>query len=185
MLSFSSSHLIIPVTDTMTIADSYGLLGPSGCGKTTMLRCLVGRLKLDSGCMKVFGEEIGSSCGTLGPRVGYMPQEIALFPDFTIEETLRYFARLFNMSHKAIEERIAFLLDFLELPEPTRLVGSLSGGQKRRVSLAVSLIHSPPLLILDEPTVGVDPVLRQVSVYCLSVCPLARKPPLAIDYILT
>ena len=112
--------------------------------------------------MKVFGEEVAST-GTLGPRVGYMPQEIALFPDFTIEETLTYFARLFNMTHKSIQERIKFLLAFLDLPDKTRLVGNLSGGQKRRVSLAVSLIHSPPLLILDEPTVGVDPVLRQVS----------------------
>ena len=142
--------------------NSYGLLGPSGCGKTTLLRCLVGRLNLESGSMKVFG--INPSSGgnsVLGSRVGYMPQEIALFPDFTIDETLTFFARLFGMKDSAIKERIKFLLNFLELPDKRRLVGNLSGGQKRRVSLAVSLVHSPPLLILDEPTVGVDPVLRQ------------------------
>jgi ABC-type multidrug transport system ATPase subunit len=112
--------------------------------------------------MRVFG--INPSSGgnsVLGSRVGYMPQEIALFPDFTIEETLTFFARLFGMKDKCIKDRIKFLLTFLELPDKKRLVGNLSGGQKRRVSLAVSLVHSPPLLILDEPTVGVDPVLRQ------------------------
>ena len=112
--------------------------------------------------MKVFGVE-PAKVGTtiLGPRIGYMPQEIALFPDFTIEETLIFFARLYGMKEKVIRERIRFLLSFLELPDKRRLVGNLSGGQKRRVSLAVSLVHAPPLLILDEPTVGVDPVLRQ------------------------
>jgi ABC-type multidrug transport system ATPase subunit len=117
---------------------------------------------VQSGTVKVFGVEPGKVGTTiLGPRIGYMPQEIALFPDFTIDETLFFFARLYGMKEKVIRERIRFLLSFLELPDKRRLVGNLSGGQKRRVSLAVSLVHAPPLLILDEPTVGVDPVLRQ------------------------
>ena len=108
----------------------------------------------------MFGMDPANSTA-LGPRVGYMPQEIALFPDFTIDETLIFFARLYGMKDKEFRPRIKFLLSFLDLPDKRRLVGNLSGGQKRRVSLAVSLIHSPPLLILDEPTVGVDPLLRQ------------------------
>jgi ABC-type multidrug transport system ATPase subunit len=90
-----------------------------------------------------------------------MPQELALFPDFTIEETLKYFGRLYHLNDSVIRERTLFLLKFLDLPDKNRLLGNLSGGQKRRVSLAASLVHNPPLLILDEPTVGVDPLLRQ------------------------
>jgi len=148
------------VTLRVPQGEIYGLLGPSGCGKTTLLRCLVGRLSLHSGSMKVFGVDPSRS-GSLGARIGYMPQEVALFPDFTIKETLTFFARLFGMEDVEIRERVKFLINFLQLPDKNRLVGNLSGGQRRRVSLAVSLVHSPPLLILDEPTVGVDPLLRQ------------------------
>lgn len=152
-------HAMKKVNLQVPRGEIYGLLGPSGCGKTTLLRCLVGRLQVDSGTIKVFGKD--SSNAVPGPLIGYMPQELALFPDFTIQETLFFFARLFGMKDKKIKERVRFLVNFLELPDKDRLVGNLSGGQKRRVSLAVALVHSPPLLILDEPTVGVDPVLRQ------------------------
>lgn len=90
-----------------------------------------------------------------------MPQELAVYEDFTIKETLWYFGRLYRVPNKIIKERIEFLLTFLDLPRSKRLVLNMSGGQKRRVSLASALVHSPPLLILDEPTVGVDPLLRQ------------------------
>lgn len=152
-------HAMKSVNLQVPRGEIYGLLGPSGCGKTTLLRCLVGRLQVDSGSIKVFGKDTSSSVP--GPLIGYMPQELALFPDFTIQETLFFFARLFGMKDRKIKERVRFLVSFLELPDKDRLVGNLSGGQKRRVSLAVALVHSPPLLILDEPTVGVDPVLRQ------------------------
>jgi len=140
----------------------YGLLGPSGCGKTTLLRCVVGRLKPDSGYVRIFGFQPGAPGSQIpGPAIGYMPQEIAVYEDFTIEETLIYFGRIFRLSKQKLDERIEFLLSFLDLPHKNRLVQNLSGGQKRRVSLAAALVHSPPLLILDEPTVGVDPLLRQ------------------------
>lgn len=96
-----------------------------------------------------------------GPAIGYMPQELAVYEDFTIKETLWYFGRLYRIPNKLIKERIEFLLTFLDLPRSKRLIVNMSGGQKRRVSLASALVHSPPLLILDEPTVGVDPLLRQ------------------------
>ena len=140
----------------------YALLGSSGCGKTTLLRCVLGRLQPQSGLIRVFGQEPGSEYSPVpGPGVGYMPQELALFPDFTIKETLRYFGQLYRMSAKDIKARTKFLITLLHLPEKSRLVSQLSGGQQRRVSLASALVHHPPLLILDEPTVGVDPVLRK------------------------
>lgn len=140
----------------------YGLLGASGCGKTTLLSCIVGRRRLNSGEIWVLGGKPGSpGSGVPGPRIGYMPQEIALFGEFSIRETLIYFGWIANMPTKEVEERIDFLIQLLQLPNPTRQVKNLSGGQQRRTSLAAALIHDPELLILDEPTVGVDPVLRQ------------------------
>lgn len=140
----------------------YGLLGPSGCGKTTLLKCIVGKLALDKGMIHVFGETPGphAKSGVPGARVGYMPQELALFDEFSISETLVYFARLYGMSHAKFKERLDFLMKFLDLPSKTRALHNMSGGQQRRASLAVALLHEPELLILDEPTVGVDPLLR-------------------------
>jgi ABC-type multidrug transport system ATPase subunit len=131
----------------------YGLLGPSGCGKTTLLKVILGFLEPESGNVEVKGEIPGSD-------VGYSPQEIALYPDLSIAETMRFHGRLHGMKSNLILSRQSWLIDFLDLPEPNRPVGKLSGGQKRRVSLAVALLHEPSLLLLDEPTVGVDPELR-------------------------
>ncbi|XP_074593668.1 ABC transporter G family member 20-like [Brevipalpus obovatus] len=140
----------------------YGLLGPSGCGKTTLLRCLLGRLSPQSGSVWIFGSRPGSSESLIpGPGVGYMPQELALFMAFTARETINYFGQLYGLSKQEREARVHFLLKFLDLKAPDRRVQDLSGGQRRRVSLAAALVHRPPLLILDEPTVGVDPLLRE------------------------
>ncbi|RNA38959.1 ABC transporter G family member 20-like, partial [Brachionus plicatilis] len=140
----------------------YGLLGPSGCGKTTILRSVVGRIFLDSGELLVFGKEPGTKGHQVpGSLVGYMPQEVALYNEFNISETLIYFGFLHNMKRKNVTERRDFLIDFLDLPSKNRMVKNLSGGQKRRVSMAIALLQEPKLLILDEPTVGVDPILRE------------------------
>lgn len=140
----------------------YGLLGPSGCGKTTLLNAIIGKLTLKLGEVNVFGCKPGSKKSIIpGRGVGFMPQELSLYQEFTIEETLTFFGRLHQIDSKTLKERSRFLLKFLDLPSKSRLVQNLSGGQQRRVSLAAALIHRPPLLILDEPTVGVDPLLRQ------------------------
>ena len=139
----------------------YALLGPSGCGKTTLLSCILGRKSLKSGHIAVFGGCPGDrSLGLPGGLVGFMPQDICLYSEFTIRETFEYFGRLQKLGSDTILEKETSLLDLLDLPEPSRRVSDLSGGQKRRLSFAVALLHNPKLLILDEPTVGVDPVVR-------------------------
>ena len=110
----------------------YNIAGPSGCGKTTLLQCIVGKKIIDSGSIMVFGGKPGSrQAGVPGPRVGYMPQELALYGEFTIRETLQYFGRIFNMTDDKINERSDFLIQFLDLPSKWRLVMNLSGGQQR------------------------------------------------------
>lgn len=122
---------------------------------------ILGRLKPETGYIRVFGIEPGSRHSRIpGPGVGYMPQEISLIPEFTIEETLKYFGRIYHMDKRRLYERIDKLFELLSLPDKDRIVKRLSGGQKRLVSLAVTLVHQAPLVILDEPTVGVDSMLR-------------------------
>nr|XP_004553521.3 ABC transporter G family member 20 [Maylandia zebra] len=139
----------------------YGLLGPSGCGKTTLLKCIVGTLKISRGHITVLGKPPAFPGHDIpGKKVGYMPQELALYNELTISDTLTFFGRIHGLTSKETQARMNFLIDFLDLPQKTSLVRNLSGGQQRRVSLGAALLHNPELLILDEPTVGVDPVLR-------------------------
>ncbi|XP_053995449.1 ABC transporter G family member 20 isoform X1 [Hylaeus anthracinus] len=160
--SKNPNHVIQNLSMTVAKGSIYGLLGASGCGKTTLLSCIVGRRRLNSGEIWVLGGKPGTKgSGVPGKRVGYMPQEIALYGEFTIRETMMYFGWIFGMCTTEITDRLRFLLQFLDLPSQNRLVKNLSGGQQRRVSFAVALMHDPELLILDEPTVGVDPLLRQ------------------------
>lgn len=158
---YGSLHVLKELDMKVPYGCIYGLLGSSGCGKTTLLRCILGRLQLAEGDIKVLGKSPGTRGHTIpGKDVGYMPQELALFGDFTMLETMYYFGILHGLSFKKIRERGQFLLELLELPSVNKRIRNLSGGQQRRVSFAVAMLQEPPLLILDEPTVGVDPLLR-------------------------
>ncbi|XP_055693758.1 ABC transporter G family member 20-like [Lutzomyia longipalpis] len=140
----------------------YGLLGASGCGKTTLLSCIVGRRYLDSGELWVVGGRPGTrGSGVPGPRVGYMPQSISLYGEFTIKETFNFFGWINLIPENVIVERMEFFLKLLELPGPQRYVKGMSGGQQRRLSFAITFLADPELVILDEPTAGVDPLVRQ------------------------
>jgi ABC-2 type transport system ATP-binding protein len=131
------------------------LLGPSGSGKTTLMRAVVGVQKLAGGTVHVLGEEAGSP--SLRPRVGYVTQAPSVYGDLTVQENLRYFARILGVS----PDRVSAVIETVELKGLSgRLVNTLSGGQRARVSLASALLNEPPLLVLDEPTVGLDPLLR-------------------------
>jgi ABC-2 type transport system ATP-binding protein len=132
-----------------------GLLGPSGCGKTTLMRVLVGVQRITSGSVQVLGSPAGSA--SLRSRIGYVTQQPSVYDDLTVTENLRFFARILGVG----DDRVAECLDTVVLGEhASHVVSRLSGGQRSRVSLAVALLGRPDLLVLDEPTVGLDPVLR-------------------------
>lgn len=159
----SSSPVLKNVSITVPKAAIYALLGPSGCGKTTLLKSILGRICPNSGCIRIFGKTPGiedANCNVPGAGVGFMPQDLALLPELSINETLTYFGQLYRMSREEIKVQIETIINLLSLPAGNRIIKQLSGGQQRRVSLACALIHRPPLMILDEPTVGVDPLLR-------------------------
>lgn len=118
--------------------------GPSGCGKTTLLRIITGFIKPDAGTISVFGFKPGEyGSGIPGQGVGYMPQEVSLLMDLTVDEVLSYFGRLYFMDSGELRNRISELVDFLEIPDRKRLIANLSGGQQRRLSLACAIIHRP------------------------------------------
>ena len=132
-----------------------GLLGPSGCGKTTLMRAVVGVQTVAGGRVQVLGREAGEA--SLRREIGYVTQAPAVYADLTVTENLRYFAAVAGAPAHRVEDVLA---QVALADAAGDVVGSLSGGQFSRVSLATALVHKPRLLVLDEPTVGLDPILR-------------------------
>ena len=155
-----SGHTILDeLTFGIARGQVTGLLGPSGCGKTTLMRTLVGVQRIASGEVSVLGLPAGHP--GLRARVGYATQDPAVYSDLTLTENLRYFGTVLGLSRRQLDEAISQTITDLDLTGlEGRVVGTFSGGQLARVGLAVALLGAPDLLVLDEPTVGLDPVLR-------------------------
>jgi len=138
----------------------FAFVGPNGSGKTTTIKLLCGLLHPTSGSARVLGRAI--PCKVVMREIGYMPQEIAVYLDNTVHENLLLFGEIYDLPKERIKEREQEMLDFVGLSDRRdAIVSTLSGGMRHRVSLACALIHEPQLLFLDEPTVGVDPELRE------------------------
>ncbi len=139
----------------------FGLVGPSGCGKTTTVRMMTGVYRPTSGDLRVLGATPDHFTKRVRERIGYMPQLFVLYPTLTVWENINFVASLYGLNWFRRRKRLESLLEFVELmPARNTLAGNISGGMKRRLELACSLVHNPELLFADEPTAGVDPVLR-------------------------
>jgi ABC-2 type transport system ATP-binding protein len=152
---------VIPeLTWTVPAGQIVGLLGPSGCGKTTLMRAVVGVQIVAGGTVTVLGQPAGHR--TLRRRVGYVTQNPSVYGDLTVSENLRYFATVVGVRRRDLHAELSRVLHLVDLvSHATVRVDQLSGGQRSRVSLGAALVGTPELLVLDEPTVGLDPVLRR------------------------
>lgn len=157
---FKHKKVINPLSLEIPQGKIFGLLGPSGGGKTTLIKMIMGMLKPDSGSIRVLGLQVPHK--QLLHDIGYMAQSDALYTDLTGLENLRLFAKLYGLTNSVREERMQYAARIVGLTDDLQVkVLNYSGGMKRRLSLAMALIHNPKLLILDEPTVGIDPVLKR------------------------
>ncbi|TWU02736.1 ABC transporter ATP-binding protein [Stieleria varia] len=158
--SFGSTEAVRGVSFTLAQGERLALLGPNGAGKTTLIRMIAGRTKPTSGSIKLLGEPIESP--EARNSLGFVPQDLALYADLTARENLAAFGRFHGLRGRNLQDRVKWALQWTGLETRSReLVGSFSGGMKRRINLACGVLHQPNIILLDEPTVGVDPQSRQ------------------------
>lgn len=158
---YGSTEALKQVNLEIPEAMVYGIIGPDGAGKTTLMRSLCTLLPYSEGSVQVLGYDALKESAQIRARIGYMPQRFSLYQDLSVEQNLRFFARLFRVKKSEMLSRREELYEFSRLkPFAKRLAGNLSGGMKQKLALSCALIHTPKLIILDEPTFGVDPVSR-------------------------
>lgn len=159
--SFNSLVALDRVNLTINHGDFFGLLGPNGAGKSTMMNSIVGYFNFENGNISLNGININKENLLYRMEIGYVPQEISLYQELSAIQNLKIFGGFYNLSKNLMNERIEFALNLVQLEDrKTDLVKNFSGGMKRRLNLAISILHDPELILCDEPTVGVDPQSR-------------------------
>jgi ABC-2 type transport system ATP-binding protein len=160
--AFGSLQAVQDVSLSVSRGEIFGVLGPNGAGKSTTIRMLCGLLDPTAGRARVVGFDVVAEPEQVKQRIGYMTQAFSLYTDLTVEENLSFYAAIYGVPRKVRRQRIEAVLRETSLVDRRRqLAGTLSGGWKQRLALACATIHEPPLLFLDEPTAGVDPVSRR------------------------
>ena len=161
---YGSVTAVRDLSMSIEAGEMFGLIGPDGAGKTTTIRLMCGLLKSDEGTVRVFGRDPVKEHVTVTQSIGYLSQRFSLYGDLSIDENIAFFAEIhgLNMREPAVKERRTRLLDLTQLtPFRSRLADQLSGGMKQKLALACTLVHEPKVILLDEPTTGVDPVSRR------------------------
>jgi ABC-2 type transport system ATP-binding protein len=159
--AFAEDVGVFDLTFEVPTGTIFGMVGPSGSGKTTTVRLMTGLYRPDSGEMRVLGRKPAKFSARTRERIGYMPQQFVLYPNLTVWENLNFVASLYGLGYFSRRKRLEYALDFVELSDVRgRLSSQLSGGMQRRLELACALVHDPLLVFADEPTAGIDPVLR-------------------------
>lgn len=159
---FKKTRAVNGLTLSIESGELFGLVGPDGAGKTTTLRLLAGLLDISEGDATVLGFDLKEKAESIKPHIGYMAQQFSLYGELSVMENLQFFAELFDVASKDMAERTERLLTFAGLTEfKERRAANLSGGMQKKLALACTLIHQPEILLLDEPTTGVDPISRR------------------------
>ena len=159
--TFGDRVAVDDVSFTIAGGETYGLLGPNGAGKTTTISMVCGLLTRDAGTVTVNGRTLDTGTVDVKAAIGFVPQEIAIYPDLTARENLRFFGTLYDLSGRELDGRIDRVLESIGLTDRSNeRTDAFSGGMKRRLNIGLGMVNDPTLLVLDEPTVGVDPQSR-------------------------
>ncbi|MFD0959247.1 ABC transporter ATP-binding protein [Paenibacillus chungangensis] len=161
MKAYNGTVALDRVSMSVEAGSCFGLLGPNGAGKSTMMKLLTGILRHDAGSIEVLGMDVGKQAGEIRATVGYVPQDITLYEKLSARQNLKFFGEMYGVRGAELKRRISEALERVGLSERADdRVASYSGGMKRRINIAAALLHEPKLVILDEPTVGIDPQSR-------------------------
>ncbi|MGG1016853.1 linearmycin resistance ATP-binding protein LnrL [Bacillus subtilis] len=159
--AYGKKTIVKGISFSLQKGESFGLLGPNGAGKSTTISMISGRVPHDSGNITVGGYVIGKETAKAKQKIGIVPQEIALYPTLTAHENLMFWGKMYGLTHGEAKKRSAEVLEYVGLTERAKdKIETFSGGMKRRINIGAALMHKPELLIMDEPTVGIDPQSR-------------------------